>query len=320
MPENIQQTIKIEWTKMVNKGQTNLRGIFGITVTPFNDDESLDLKSLESVLNFTIDSGCHGIVTPVMVSEYQTLTDEERRKIFETAVKVANGKIPVVAGVTGVSTPHSVGLARVAQDLGVDAVIAMAPFSRPPTITEVKEFFRELDKNVNIPIFIQNHSKGSSLGAEQIVDIFKSTENVKYLKEESAFPGQITTRVLDRARNICRGIFGGASGQNIISEHHRGMSGNMPASHFGDPMSRLWEALESGDIKYAKKIHSEMLPILNFELIYGVEVFKHILIKRGVISNGTVRSPGRVQLDVKDHEEIDVLLSEIDHLLTWNKS
>ena len=305
---------------MANEGQTNLRGIFGITVTPFNDDESLDLKSLESVLHFTIDNGCHGIVTPVMVSEYQTLTDEERKTIFETAVRVAKGKIPVIAGVTGVSTPHSVGLARTAQDLGADAVIAMAPFSRPPTITEVTEFFRQLDKNVNIPIFIQNHSKGSSLGAEQIVDIFRSTENIRYLKEESAFPGHITTRVLELSRNISGGIFGGASGRNIVSEYHRGMSGNMPASHFGDPMSRLWGALESGDTKYAKAMHREMLPILNFELMYGVEVFKHILVKRGVISNGTVRSPGRVQLDVKDHEEIDVLLSEIDHLLTWNKS
>ena len=56
------------------------RGIFGIPVTPFNNDESIDYNSLEKVINFTVENGCNGIVIPVMASEYQTLTDEERKK------------------------------------------------------------------------------------------------------------------------------------------------------------------------------------------------------------------------------------------------
>ena len=55
------------------------RGIFGIPATPFNEDESLDLYSLEKVLDFTLNNGCHGIVMPVMASEYQSLTDEEKK-------------------------------------------------------------------------------------------------------------------------------------------------------------------------------------------------------------------------------------------------
>ena len=46
------------------------RGIFGIPVTPFNNDESIDYKSLEKVINFTVENGCNGIVMPVMASEY----------------------------------------------------------------------------------------------------------------------------------------------------------------------------------------------------------------------------------------------------------
>ena len=83
------------------------RGIFGIPVTPFNNDESIDYKSLEKVINFTVENGCNGIVMPVMASEYQTLTDEERKKIISETTKIVNGKIPVVAGITGMSNIHS---------------------------------------------------------------------------------------------------------------------------------------------------------------------------------------------------------------------
>ena len=63
------------------------RGIFGIPATPFNEDESLDLYSLEKVLDFTLNNGCHGIVMPVMASEYQSLTDEEKKNYFQNNSK-----------------------------------------------------------------------------------------------------------------------------------------------------------------------------------------------------------------------------------------
>ena len=72
---------------MVTNSINQYRGIYGIPATPFNEDETLDVRSLESVLNFSVENGCHGIVMPVMASEYQSLTDVERRKIFDVTTK-----------------------------------------------------------------------------------------------------------------------------------------------------------------------------------------------------------------------------------------
>ena len=78
------------------------RGIYGIPATPFHEDDTLDTRSLESVLHFSVENGCHGIVMPVMASEYHSLTDVERKQVFDITTKVVNKRIPTVAGITGV--------------------------------------------------------------------------------------------------------------------------------------------------------------------------------------------------------------------------
>ena len=171
------------------------RGIFGIPATPFNEDETLDVRSLESVLDFSVENGCHGIVMPVMASEYQSLTDQERRKIFDVTTKIVNGRVPTVAGVTGVSNIHSIELAKYAQGAGFNSLIAMPPHSMKPSTQEVEKFFTQLNEAVEIPIWIQNHSAGAPLTAFQLVELCQNIENVSYVKEETVFAGQLTTSV-----------------------------------------------------------------------------------------------------------------------------
>ena len=175
------------------------RGIYGITPTPFNPDETLDLKGVDAILHFTVEAGAHGIVAPVMASEYNVLTDDERKTIFERSVAVSNGRIPVVAGVTGISNAHSIALAKVAQDAGVDAVIAMPPHSRPTNRGEAVRVFDELDQAMDIPVFIQNHNAGFGLDAVTLIDVMAGSAHIKWLKEETTWGGHVTTQVLARA-------------------------------------------------------------------------------------------------------------------------
>jgi dihydrodipicolinate synthase/N-acetylneuraminate lyase len=98
------------------------------------------------------------------------------------------------------------------------------------------------------------------------------------------------------------------------------MCGNMPASHFGDIHSRIWNLLEVGDEAGAREIHTRMAPLNNYESLYGMRAFKEILFRRGVITSPTTRSPGKKTLDKYDMAEYDTLLAGIDDLLTWEAS
>lgn len=305
---------------MSHTSADQMRGIYGITATPFNEDESLDLDSLDRVVNFTVESGSHGVVMPVMASEYHTLSDDERKMVIERTVKAVGGRVPVVAGVSGVSNVHSIGLAKFAQDAGADSVIAIPPNSRPTNPGEVLRFFEQLNSAVSIPIWVQNHNLGGGLNATQLTEICTSLENVSYVKEETTFAGHVTTQLLEAAGDHCKGVMGGGSCRNMIAEFRRGMCGNMPASHFGDPMSKMWDLLDAGDFSGATELHRRLLPLINFEGIYGVAAFKEVLLRRGLITSPTARGPGRASLDRHDHEELDKLLAEIDDLLTWKPS
>ena len=302
---------------MTTNSTNQYRGIYGIPATPFNEDETLDVRSLESVLNFSVENGCHGIVMPVMASEYQSLTDEERRKIFDVTIKIVNGRVPTVAGITGVSNIHSVELAKYAQGAGFDSVIAMPPHSMKPSTQEVQTFFEQLSDALEIPIWIQNHPAGVTLSAPQVTQICETFENIGYVKQEGPSAGHIATALLEQGRNSVEGVMGGAGCKFLIADYNRGMCGNMPASHYGDIHSKIWNLLEQGEESSAREIHTRMAPLNNFESLYGIRAFKEILYRRGVIASPTTRSPGKNHLDKHDMRELDTLIASIDDLMTW---
>lgn len=93
-----------------------MAGIFAIPQTPFLRDASgglrLDEASLRREVDFCVDAGAHGIVVPVMASEFHVLTGDERRAIAEIVVEHAQRRCPVVVGVAGSSVRMATALSR----------------------------------------------------------------------------------------------------------------------------------------------------------------------------------------------------------------
>ena len=105
-----------------------MRGIFPVLQSPLREDDALDLDSLRREVDFCVEMGSHGLVYPVLSSEFQFLTDEERRSGVEAVIDANRGRIPVVAGVAGASAAIAIDYARHAADMGADAAIALPPY------------------------------------------------------------------------------------------------------------------------------------------------------------------------------------------------
>ena len=84
-------------------------------------------------------------------------------------------------------------------------------------------------------------------------------------------------------------------------------------------MSKVWALLDGKKEKEARSLFHRILPLINFENMYGIAAFKAVLVRRGVIKSDTIRSPGRNFLDAQDHAELDRMLAEVSDLLTWKK-
>ena len=143
-------------TVKLSKDLQNPRGVYSIPVTPFHEDGKLDIESLRKCIEFCLEKGAHGIVMPVNASEVATLTDAERIKVIKEGSKVVNGSVHFVAGVTGNSVEQVKESIKIVEDVGVDSIITM-PSTKVASAQYVYDYFGEISKSTNLPIWIQNN-------------------------------------------------------------------------------------------------------------------------------------------------------------------
>lgn len=299
---------------------TNWRGIFTIPVTPFRDDTEVDLDSLRSEIDFCVEAGAHGIVHPVMASEFFVLTDEERLTMMPLVTQQveragARGRVPVVTGVAATSMQGARRLAKAARDAGSDAVIAMPPYVTKYTQDDVMRYFEEIAKAAQVPVFIQNAGV-AAMNPQTLLKLIREIEHVCYVKEEVAPAHHNISRLVEANESKLRGIFGGGGGQNLIDELRRGGSGNMPAAQYTDVLARVFNLYEEGKEAEARELHMRLMPAFTRERLAGVASAKMVLVKRGVIKSARTR--GAIgPVDDHDRAELDALWPSLSELFSW---
>ena len=299
--------------------QNEFRGVFTIPSTPFGEDGTIDWSDFRRVLDFCVGCGAHGIVWPVNASGFAVLTDEERLKGMQVVVEQVAGRIPVVLGVQGVSTPHAKLFSDQANAVGADAVIAMAPY-----VQELEDedalirYFEGISKAADLPIFIQNHTRGSVLSIKTMTRLINEVEHVSYVKEETFPVTHMITGLIEQAGPALKGVFGGAGGRYLLLEHPRGVAGQMPGCHITDVVVRLWDALEAGNLPEAKRIYGLMGPLFALETLRGTS-YPEVLRRRGVIKGSHSRlSTNQPTVDRHDHQALDDILRDLEPLFTWS--
>ncbi len=294
------------------------RGVFAIPPTPFTADDRVDVESLRRTVDFCVDAGAHGVVAPVNASEGPFLTDEERRQVVEALIEQAAGRIPVMVGVSGVSTRASVEFARHAEAAGAASIIAMPPYVKHATQDEIVEFYQALARACRLPICIQNYVApvGTPMSAAFVARLLREIDTVVYVKEETAYAPQLLSQELALAGDACQGIMGGMAGRYLMDEYARGACGNMPACEFADVHARLWDLLDGGDEPAARALFAALLPALNRERLLGVRWVKEVLRERGVIDGITCRLPVPPE-DAADVRERRIILEALAPHFTW---
>ena len=287
-----------------------------IVVTPFTDSYSIDEAALQELVAFSIEAGATGLVGPANASEFSTLSDDERRRWIEIVVAAADGRVPVVASVTSGHAVPAVALAQFAQATGADGIMSM-----PPHVLRVDQegcyaFYQQLAAAVEIPICVQNFDApvGTPMSGELLGRMCRELAGVDYIKEETVPEPWQVSRTLALAGGACKGVLGGKGGVYLLDEHRRGACGNMPGCHVTDVMAAIWDALEAGDEGTARARFYQLLPLMNYERLYGLAIYKWILQKRGLIRSAVCRAPVPI-LDGDALTELEIIWSGVAPLL-----
>ncbi|MEO1532048.1 MAG: 4-hydroxy-tetrahydrodipicolinate synthase [Pseudomonadota bacterium] len=132
-----------------------LRGSMPALVTPMAEGR-IDEAALAALVEWQIREGSHGIVPVGTTGESPTLSHEEHRLVVEHVVKVADKRVPVVAGAGSNSTVEAVGLARHAESVGADAVLVVTPYYNKPTQAGLIAHYTAIHDACSLPIIIYN--------------------------------------------------------------------------------------------------------------------------------------------------------------------
>lgn len=289
-----------------------LGGMHWMLVTPFFDNEELDLDSVGPVVEKAAATGCTGVVVLGEMGEWRRLLDSERPAVLER-VMAAAGDLKVTVGTTAASTFVAVERAREAERMGAAAVMVAPPPLGKPNPTAVTAFYQRVADAIDIPLVVQDfpQASGVHMSPQYVAELAEAIPSFEYLKlEDLPTPNKITA-----IRNITGdrlGIFGGLGGVMLLDELRRGGIGAMTGFAYPEVLVKVINLYDAGDHQRAMEIFNKFLPLILYENQEGINlsIRKEAVKHRGLLTTAKVRHPAG-PIDETTREELMQLISEL---------
>jgi dihydrodipicolinate synthase/N-acetylneuraminate lyase len=135
----------------------NWSGVFPAATTQFDADLEVDIEATQRVQKALLRDGVHGLVLIGTVGEGNSLSAREKRNVLAAAVEVSAGKVPVIAGVSELTTAAAVSFARDAERLGASGLMVLPAMVYVPTPAELEYHFRAVAAASGLPIMLYNN-------------------------------------------------------------------------------------------------------------------------------------------------------------------
>lgn len=159
--------------------------------TPF-DENGVNLREFENLVENQIQNKVDAIIVCGTTGEASTMTTEEKIAIIECAVKTSHGRIPIIAGTGGNNTKQVIEYSKLVEELGVDGLLIVTPYYNKCTQNGLIEHYKEIAKNVALPIILYSVSSRTGVNIEPKTCLeLSKIENIVAIKEASGNLSQI---------------------------------------------------------------------------------------------------------------------------------
>lgn len=288
--------------------QHQLRGVLPVFQTPWLEDETIDLETLEREIAWLYKSGANGIVM-AMVSETLRLDSSEREQLAEAACRFGKERGVVVISVGAESSKVAERYAKHAENVGADAVMAIPPVSIGVGESELLTYYTRIIEAIRIPVIVQDASgyvgKPMPIAMQaRLLEEF-GPERVQYKPEASPI-GPKLSELRDATKGRAR-VFEGTGGVALVDSFKRGVVGTMPGADLIRGLVPLWKALEAGHMEKADRIHGPLSALISMQTSLDgfLAVEKHLLKRQGIFHNTLVRGPLGFKLDAETTREVE---------------
>lgn len=248
---------------MTQQAQT-IQGSIVAIVTPMFEDGSVDWKGLEKLVEWHIAEGTNSIVAVGTTGEASTLSMSEHTQVIKEIIRVANKRIPIIAGTGANSTREAIELTQEAKELGADAALLVTPYYNKPTQEGLYQHYKAIAEAVDLPQILYN------VPGRTGVDM--ANETVIRLADIPQIVG-----IKDATGDVARGaaLIEGLTGKNMtvysgddatayeLMGH--GAKGNISVTANVAPkvMSEVCAAAIAGDVARAEELNAQVANLHN---------------------------------------------------------
>ncbi len=268
-----------------------LKGSAPPIITPFRNGE-LDLDAYAGLVEFQIGHGSHCILVNGTTAEPSTMTVAERNRTVDTAIGIANGKVPIVAATGSQSLAETRELTRHAVEAGADALLIVTPYYIRPPQRGIIEYYLDVTKDYDTPWMIY-HIPGRAA-------VSVTLDTVKELKDRSpGFVGMkhavndlgFVTECLDAIPEFR--VFVGLEELSypMLCIGAAGLM-NAVGNLRPDLLSQMCEAAWAGDMKTGRDLHQRLLE-LNQSVFFDTNPIpiKYMMKRMGLMPTNEHRLP-----------------------------
>ncbi|MEE2872380.1 MAG: dihydrodipicolinate synthase family protein [Candidatus Latescibacterota bacterium] len=270
----------------------SFKGVFPIVITPFDDNENIDLESFDRIIRFMGSIGADGVTILGVLGESNRLTDKEREALTQTAVAASDG-LPIIVGTSHPGTRATCDLSQRAEALGAAGVMVTPSREAVPNPERIFEYFQRIAQAISIPIVAQDHPASTQvhMALPLVLRLLNEIPQIACIKQE-ATPTPPKTRALiaqmPAGRTTILTGLGALYGQYDLAS---GADGFMTGFAFPEVLQALVRAHNAGQHERVHNIYQRFLPLIVFEQQPSVAVRKEIFRLRGLAQSSQVRHP-----------------------------
>lgn len=270
----------------------NFAGVMPAMTTAFDKDSNVDHAFVARHAQWLVENGCTGIVCLGSLGEAPTLRFEEKAHILKTVVAALDGKAPVVAAISALSTAEAVELAKAAQAVGCSGLMILPPYVYKGDWRENKAHVAAILKATPLKGMLYNNpvSYGVDYFPEQIAELAQEFPNLAAVKESSTDVRRVTAiRALIRDRlALCVGV-----DDVIVEGIAAGAVGWVAGlvNAFPRESVDLFNLARAGKAQEAFELYRWFLPLLRMDTVPKfIQLIKQVQREAG-IGSARVRAP-----------------------------
>jgi len=267
------------------KQNTLLNGIFPVVPTPLLDDESLDVPGMRHLIDYYIDSGCHGLGVLGSGGELPYFTKDEKITVLRTVTDAVRGRVPVIAGCGYPGLGETLDFMDATRSMDIDAYMVILPTYCPIPFRDLLSFYQAIAKKSPRPIIYYHYPQitGHFVTTEQMTELL-GLDGVVGIKESTICLPEIGRHIRSMADKPIQ-VFTGTS---LVLFGVLALGGAGAICPIAAVAPRLvtgcYRAYVAGDKKTAHSLQDEILsfvPLMNsFTLPLGLQKFAIGLISR----------------------------------------